>query len=155
MEYEQVHPTKSWEDFKRRLNEDRRVFIFTHRLLPGEPLVILHTALGDHLRFNMEVHLYIFALLFLLHRRFSPFGQPECITRQAELSYIDQYLRPWITQLYGLKLKTRMTKISLFAVSTDILVQVLITSQLIFKIYFQNYHQISCYLLWVISISIF
>ena len=55
MAYEQVHPTKGWDDFKRRLNEDRRCFIFTHRLLPGEPLVILHTALGDHLRFNMEV----------------------------------------------------------------------------------------------------
>ncbi|XP_065056845.1 malonyl-CoA decarboxylase, mitochondrial-like [Rhopilema esculentum] len=54
MAYEQVHPTTGWDDFKRRLNEDRRCFIFTHRLLPGEPLVILHTALGDHLRFNME-----------------------------------------------------------------------------------------------------
>lgn len=55
MEYEQVHPTRGWDEFKRRLKEDRRCFIFTHRLLPGEPLVILHTALGDHLRFNMKV----------------------------------------------------------------------------------------------------
>ena len=55
MEYEQVHPTRGWDEFKRRLNEDRRCFVFTHRLLPGEPLVILHTALGDHLRDNMEV----------------------------------------------------------------------------------------------------
>lgn len=54
MEYEQVHPTRDWDEFKRRLQEDRRCFIFTHRLLPGEPLVILHTALGDHLRSNME-----------------------------------------------------------------------------------------------------
>ena len=69
MEYEQVHPTKGWEDFKRRLNEDRRVFIFTHRLLPGEPLVILHTALGDHLRFNMEVDLYIFGLFLFVTQK--------------------------------------------------------------------------------------
>lgn len=54
MMYEQVHPTSSWNDFKRRLDVDRRCFIFSHRLLPGEPLVILHTALGDHLRANMQ-----------------------------------------------------------------------------------------------------
>eukprot|EP00794_Sanderia_malayensis_P000358 gene358-991_t len=54
MNYEQVHPTRGWDDFKRRLDNDRRCFIFTHRLLPGEPLVILHCALGDHLRTNME-----------------------------------------------------------------------------------------------------
>lgn len=38
----------SWSDLRRRLDPaDRRVFAFMHPCLPGEPLVILHTALMD------------------------------------------------------------------------------------------------------------
>ncbi|KAF5827300.1 malonyl-CoA decarboxylase-domain-containing protein [Dunaliella salina] len=42
---EAVHPMRGWEDLKRRLCEDRRVHVFFHPCLPGEPLVILHCAL--------------------------------------------------------------------------------------------------------------
>ncbi|GAX77318.1 hypothetical protein CEUSTIGMA_g4764.t1 [Chlamydomonas eustigma] len=48
MKYEAVHPMKSWLDLRRRLSPvDRRVYAFTHPCLPGEPLVVLHTALAQ------------------------------------------------------------------------------------------------------------
>ena len=43
--YEAVHPMSSWNDLKKRVGPYRRVFVFTHRSLPNEPLVILHIAL--------------------------------------------------------------------------------------------------------------
>jgi hypothetical protein len=47
MQYEAVQPISSWDQLKRRLClSDRRVFSLTHPCLPGEPLVILHTALA-------------------------------------------------------------------------------------------------------------
>ncbi|GLI61068.1 hypothetical protein VaNZ11_003331 [Volvox africanus] len=45
MQCEAVHPLSSWEDLRRRLGPRRRVFAFTHPCMPGEPLVVLHTAL--------------------------------------------------------------------------------------------------------------
>ena len=43
--YEAVHPIVSWTDIKLRLGDSRRVFVFTHPSMPGEPVVILHVAL--------------------------------------------------------------------------------------------------------------
>ena len=48
MQYESVHPycrEAPWEDLKRRLAPQRRVFGFFHASMPEEPLVLLHTAL--------------------------------------------------------------------------------------------------------------
>ncbi|GLC41388.1 hypothetical protein PLESTB_001017000 [Pleodorina starrii] len=46
MRCEAVHPLGgSWEELRRRLGPRRRVFAFTHPCMPGEPLVVLHTAL--------------------------------------------------------------------------------------------------------------
>ena len=36
---------QGWEDLKRRLAPNRRLFGFFHPSLPAEPLVLLHTAL--------------------------------------------------------------------------------------------------------------
>ncbi|KAG1663573.1 hypothetical protein FOA52_013193 [Chlamydomonas sp. UWO 241] len=48
MQYEAVHPMSGWQDLKRRLSPtDRRVYAFMHACLPGEPLVLLHTALSS------------------------------------------------------------------------------------------------------------
>ncbi|KAG2441342.1 hypothetical protein HYH02_009935 [Chlamydomonas schloesseri] len=48
MRVEAVHPLGgSWEELRRRLGPRRRVFAFTHPCMPGEPLVVLHTALMD------------------------------------------------------------------------------------------------------------
>lgn len=43
-EYEAVHPVKSWVDLKRRVGPHRRCFVYTHSSMPGEPIVVLHTA---------------------------------------------------------------------------------------------------------------
>ena len=40
-----MHPIVSWTDIKLRLGHSRRVFVFTHPSMPGEPMVILHVAL--------------------------------------------------------------------------------------------------------------
>ena len=53
------------------------------------------------------------------------------------------------------EIKTRITKISLFAVFIDTLAQILIVSLFTSIIFFQNYHKISYDLSWVTSISIF
>ncbi|GFR48441.1 hypothetical protein Agub_g10341, partial [Astrephomene gubernaculifera] len=46
MRCEAVHPLGgSWSELRRRLGPGRAVFAFTHPCLPGEPLVVLHTAL--------------------------------------------------------------------------------------------------------------
>ena len=45
MRYEAVHPIGSWGELRQRLGPARRVYAFTHPSMPGEPLVVLHTAL--------------------------------------------------------------------------------------------------------------
>jgi len=66
MRNEAVHPIRGWEDLKRRLHEDRRVYAFFHPCLPGEPLVILHCALvwgepckGLHQLLGLQQHAHI------------------------------------------------------------------------------------------------
>ena len=44
-DYEAVHPIKNWTDLKSRVGPYRRCFVFTHRSMPGEPIVVLHVAL--------------------------------------------------------------------------------------------------------------
>lgn len=48
-EYEAVHPVRGWLDLKRRVGSYRRCFVFTHSTMPHEPLVVLHTALMQHI----------------------------------------------------------------------------------------------------------
>ena len=40
---------------KRRLAPDRRCYIYTHRSMPGEPVVALHTALEYEIADNIQV----------------------------------------------------------------------------------------------------
>ncbi|XP_021379839.1 malonyl-CoA decarboxylase, mitochondrial-like isoform X2 [Mizuhopecten yessoensis] len=44
-DYEAVHPIRNWADLKRRVGTYRRCFVFTHKSMPKEPVVVLHTAL--------------------------------------------------------------------------------------------------------------
>jgi malonyl-CoA decarboxylase len=53
MAEEKVHAIHSWDDLRRRLGSDRRVFAWTHPSLPGEPLVALHVALCQELPARM------------------------------------------------------------------------------------------------------
>lgn len=46
-DYEAVHPIRNWADLKRRVGSYRRCFVFTHKSMPKEPVVVLHTALTD------------------------------------------------------------------------------------------------------------
>ncbi|KAJ7314879.1 hypothetical protein OS493_039066 [Desmophyllum pertusum] len=50
-----VHSMYGWEDLKRRLAPDRRCYIYTHRSMPGEPVVVLHTALEYEIADNIQV----------------------------------------------------------------------------------------------------
>ncbi len=52
--YEAVHPFTGWQDLKRRLAPDRRVFGYFHSSMPEEPLVLLHTALMDAVPSSMD-----------------------------------------------------------------------------------------------------
>ena len=52
-EVESVHRFASWGELKDRMGPRRRVFAFTHPTLPGEPLVVCHTALMDHIPASM------------------------------------------------------------------------------------------------------
>ena len=45
-----------WDDLKRRLAPDRRCYMYTHRSMPGEPVVVLHTALEYEIADNIQVH---------------------------------------------------------------------------------------------------
>jgi len=58
-----------WEDLKRRLAPDRRCYIYTHRSMPGEPVVVLHTALEYEIADNIQVSGQIVFKRFLLHVR--------------------------------------------------------------------------------------
>ncbi|XP_055504907.1 malonyl-CoA decarboxylase, mitochondrial [Leucoraja erinacea] len=53
-QYEAVHPVRSWTDIKRRVGPYRRCYVFTHRAMPGEPLVVLHVALTDDISKNAQ-----------------------------------------------------------------------------------------------------
>ncbi|KAL0276554.1 UNVERIFIED_CONTAM: hypothetical protein PYX00_004109 [Menopon gallinae] len=53
-EYEAVHPVRNWTDLKRRVGPYRRCFIFKHSSMPGEPLVVLHTALAGEISSSMN-----------------------------------------------------------------------------------------------------
>lgn len=55
LRYEAVHSMSGWEDLKRRLAPDRRCYIYTHRSMPGEPVVVLHTALEYEIADNIQV----------------------------------------------------------------------------------------------------
>lgn len=54
MKYEAVHPIVNWGDFKKRAAIGRRIFMFSHRLLPGEPLVVLYVLLGNEAPSNIQ-----------------------------------------------------------------------------------------------------
>ena len=55
-EYEAVHRLRHWKDLKHRVGRHRRCFVFTHRSLPREPLVILHVALTTEPSSNIKVN---------------------------------------------------------------------------------------------------
>ena len=44
-QYEVVHPLHHWKDLKHRVGKNRRCFIFQHKAIPREPIVVLHCAL--------------------------------------------------------------------------------------------------------------
>jgi malonyl-CoA decarboxylase len=47
--YEAVHEIHGWDDLRRRLAPDRRCFAFSHRALPGDPLIFVEVALVEGL----------------------------------------------------------------------------------------------------------
>ncbi|KAG2495872.1 hypothetical protein HYH03_006110 [Edaphochlamys debaryana] len=54
MAAEAVHPLRgSWPELRRRLGPRRRVFALLHPCMPGEPLVVLHTALMERAASSM------------------------------------------------------------------------------------------------------
>jgi len=53
-EYEAVHPLRSWTDLKGRVGPYRRVFVYTHPSMAGEPLVVLHVALTKQISDSMS-----------------------------------------------------------------------------------------------------
>ena len=59
MKYEAVHPINEWSDLKKRTGIGRRIFMFSHRLMPGEPLVVLYVLLGNHIPNNIQVLLHV------------------------------------------------------------------------------------------------
>lgn len=48
-DYEAVHPVRNWTDLKSRVGPYRRCFVFTHKSMPGEPIVVLHVALTSEI----------------------------------------------------------------------------------------------------------
>ncbi len=51
--FESVHPIRTLNELKIRLDESRRCFIFTHSSMKYEPLVILHIALTNNISSNI------------------------------------------------------------------------------------------------------
>ena len=47
--YEAVHAIAGWDDLRRRLESDRRLYAYMHPALPDEPLIFVEVALVDHL----------------------------------------------------------------------------------------------------------
>ncbi|XP_076841586.1 malonyl-CoA decarboxylase, mitochondrial [Brachyhypopomus gauderio] len=62
-QYEAVHPVRNWTDIKRRVGPYRRCYAFTHASMPGEPLVVLHVALTQHISDNIQSIVREFATL--------------------------------------------------------------------------------------------
>lgn len=54
--YEAVHPLRHWKELKHRLGPNRRCFVFMHRSLPREPVVILHVALTREPASSIKVY---------------------------------------------------------------------------------------------------
>lgn len=48
-DYEAVHPMRNWTDLKARVGPYRRCFVYTHKSMPGEPIVVLHVALTEEI----------------------------------------------------------------------------------------------------------
>ncbi|CAN7988876.1 unnamed protein product, partial [Ixodes hexagonus] len=53
-DYEAVHPVRNWTDLKRRVGPYRRCYVFTHSCMPGEPIVVLHTALTNSISSSIQ-----------------------------------------------------------------------------------------------------
>lgn len=53
-DYEAVHPVRNWTDLKRRVGPYRRCYVFTHSCMPGEPIVVLHTALTSSISTSIQ-----------------------------------------------------------------------------------------------------
>lgn len=62
--YEAVHPLRHWKDLKHRVGENRRCFIFTHKAIPREPIVVLHAALTSEPSDKIQVRLCIHLLVY-------------------------------------------------------------------------------------------
>ncbi|MBM3618176.1 MAG: malonyl-CoA decarboxylase [Alphaproteobacteria bacterium] len=54
MVYEAVHPIRSWDDLKNRLDADRRVFGFFHNKMPLEPLIFVQVAFTKGLATSIQ-----------------------------------------------------------------------------------------------------
>lgn len=63
-EYEAVHSVRHWKDIKHRVGPYRRVFIFTHRSMPREPIVILHSALTQSPSSSVQVCVCMYTLKY-------------------------------------------------------------------------------------------
>ena len=58
--YEAVHPLRHWKDLKHRLGVNRRCFVFMHKAIPQEPLMILHVALTRQPASSIHVREVVF-----------------------------------------------------------------------------------------------
>jgi malonyl-CoA decarboxylase len=47
--YEAVHAIAGWDDLRRRLESDRRLYAYMHPALPDEPLIFVEVALVEHI----------------------------------------------------------------------------------------------------------
>ena len=54
-DYEAVHRLRHWKDLKHRVGPNRRCFIFTHKAIPREPIVVLHVALTSQPSSSIQV----------------------------------------------------------------------------------------------------
>ncbi|VAV90494.1 Malonyl-CoA decarboxylase [hydrothermal vent metagenome] len=52
--YEAVHAIVGWDDLRRRLESDRRLYAYMHTALPDEPLIFVEVALVDRLVGSIE-----------------------------------------------------------------------------------------------------
>ncbi|MCL1598135.1 MAG: malonyl-CoA decarboxylase, partial [Actinomycetia bacterium] len=52
--YEAVHAIVGWDDLRRRLESDRRLYAYMHPALPDEPLIFVEVALVDHVVGSIE-----------------------------------------------------------------------------------------------------
>ena len=54
IEYEAVHEIQGWDDLRRRLAADRRIFGFFHPALPDEPIIFVEVALTKGLATSIQ-----------------------------------------------------------------------------------------------------